>query len=446
MSTRTWLGRAVPIPQVSILTLGGTWLQNDTITLTQNGKALTLTVGATVTIPTILDNLLIMMTGSGTLGSGYSVTAYGNTVGEYAQLTYTEDGSTKLTMTGPTDGRPFTVATTKSSTSGTVSDSTTSGTGTGPHAADDADNWSGDTNPVTGDDLVFDGSSDSDCLYNLDQLAIQPNSLVRTMGYTGKIGLPKVNSTNTSLPFDEYLVDYLTFANDANTNTTTVTIGDGEGAGSTRTKINFADCTVLTVNILGTGQRDSETPGVPALLLQSTDGSAVINLSRGDVGGAFYEGESFDPATINIGYIDNPDTDSALVLGNDADIANATIVISGGTLETNSANGSGTITINAGTVTLKAGAHASIVVNAGVCYYRSSGALSAAIVRGGAALDFSRDLQARIVSACVAYAGARISDPNKTVTWSAGVDLVYCRLTEVDLDLGNNITVTPSAI
>jgi hypothetical protein len=439
VATRTFLGRAAPVPQRSTLTLGGTWLETETLTMTINGKSLVLTIGGTVTTTVILDNILVMLTGSGSFGTGYSAIGSGATVGEFKQLTFEKTSATVLTITGAADGRPFTLATTESSTSGTVSDATVSGTGTGPHHANNVDNWSADTLPVTGDDIVLDGLSTSALKYALDGLAIQPNSIVQTSDYTGEIGLPKVNTDNPSYPYDEYLVDALTFADDANTNTTTCTIGSGNGPGSPRTKINFADCTGVTINVQRTGQ--SAETGIPALLLQFSDSATILNVNRGDVGVAFYEGEDGHLATLRVGYIDNPAGDANVVLGKDADIADATITVSGGTLTTNSANGSGTVTMLGGIVTVNAGAYASIVIDAGTCYYQSPGTLASAIIGSDATLDFSRDLQTRIVSACAIHNRGTIRDPNRTVTWTTDIDIVRCSLLEVTLDIGTHLSV-----
>jgi hypothetical protein len=37
------------------------------------------------------------------------------------------------------------------------------------------------------------------------------------------------------------------------------------------------------------------------------------------------------------------------------------------------------------------------------------------------------------------YAGASVTDPFRTVTWSSGLSLIRCSMAQVTLDLGTNI-------
>ncbi len=51
-----------------------------------------------------------------------------------------------------------------------------------------AANWTGDTAPANGDDVVFDATCVTNCTAGMDQSAVNLNSLLVTSGYTGTIG------------------------------------------------------------------------------------------------------------------------------------------------------------------------------------------------------------------------------------------------------------------
>ena len=92
------------VAQVDSVTIAGTILQNDTFTATINGTAFQVTAGATPTAQSVRDALVSLIAANTTLG----VTATkGNAVGE-------------LLLTAGTGGTPFTLAISKSSASGTL--------------------------------------------------------------------------------------------------------------------------------------------------------------------------------------------------------------------------------------------------------------------------------------------------------------------------------------
>lgn len=451
MATRAWLGAAVPVAQVDSVDLGGTWAQSDTITLTINNKSLVLTLGSTVDIPTILDNLIVMLTGSGTLDTGYSYNQSGDQVGEFSKLSYTEDGSTTVTITGmgasgTVPGRPFTLSGSKSSTSGTITVNNEDTSPTGPHHFDNQDNWSGNTVPVDSDDVVFDHRARSDLLFALDNNGVTPTSITITQGFTRKIGLPEINQdeTDPDLHYNEYLDTYLILCDTADSTDTVITVGSGEGPGSGRLKLDCNDGQI-SMTVLGTGT--AETDGIPALLLKGTDTSNELNVLRGDVGVAFFDGESAHLATLNVGYVDNVDGDSSVVLGSGVDIANATIQQSGGTLVIDSATGSGTIAMTGGTLDVLSAAHASLTIDGGIARYRSIGTLTTLVVGNDGEADFNRDLSAKTVTNASVYDGAALRDRFGVVTWTNGIDFQRCEPSDLRaLELPKHRTWTPTSI
>lgn len=436
MATRRWLGRAIAVAQVDTITVANTWAQNDTVTLTINNKSIVITIGTLVTTAQVATTIKQVINGESLTDTAATYTAYGTAVGEFSRLTATVNSSV-VSITANDAGVPFTLSVTESTAGDGTATEATATAATGPNHWDNVDNWSGNAVPVDDDDIVFD-AGDVDLLYALST-GIQPDSITVTPGYTGEIGLPEVNTDNTELPYDEYRAKYLTFA--TNAGATAVSIEAGSG----RIRIDMGDCTSVTHNIRGSGTRAEEQ--VPAILLLGSDADTVLNVQRGDVGVAFYAGETAHLASINVGWLERQDSDSAVVCGSGVDLANAAISMTGGSLQTNSATGSGTIALNGGEIELLSGAHASIIADAGTVYYRSTGTLSAGKAGSGGVFNFTRDNRGRTVSAMELYEGGSILDPNKTVTWSTGVDLVRCGIpADGSLNLGTHLTLTPSAI
>lgn len=448
MATRTFLGGAVAIQDVWTVTAADTFAGSDTVTLTINGKDLTATLGtdtATTDVATIISEMVngTDPSSSATTTGDHSFSATGDKVGEFVRITATVSGSV-ATLTADDYGVPFTLTTSESTAGdGTISESNAT-VATGPEFWDDADNWSGDTVPVDGDDIIFDRGATS-LKYNLST-GIQPASITITQGFTGDIGLPQVNEDETQYPYDEYRGTYLTFANDTGTSSTSITIGEGAGTGSQRINLDLADCTSPTFNIRNSGERaDNQVPTI-LLLADATD--TVLNVQRGDVGMAFFGSETAHIATLRVGYITQQTDDSTVTLGSGVDIANAALTISGGEVQIDSATGSGTIDMYGGELTILSGAHVDVEVYQSTLIYRSTGTLGGTTCKIGneGVLDFRQDNQGRTVTNLDIYAGSSVFDPLRTGTYSNGINLNGCQMEDVTIDLGTDWTLTPSEI
>ncbi|MEQ8788882.1 MAG: hypothetical protein RIC55_21400 [Pirellulaceae bacterium] len=441
MASRRWLGRAVAAAHVVSFDVADTWAQGDTATLTINGKDLTLTVGTTTTTAQIAADLTAMVNGGAANGDELR-SETGANVGEFARISAAVSAST-VTLTGDDKGVPFQIAVSESTAGdGTLANLSTDVVATGPNHFDNPDNWSGDAVPADGDDVIFD-SGDVDCLFGIAQSAITPSTIIVTRGYTGRIGLPEKNETEAELPYDEYRPQYLQLGNAGDATVTTIRVGDGSGSGSSRIKLDSGDGQIV-LNVFQTGQR--EDIAVPALLWKGAHAANGVNVNRGDVGIAFFSGETAHVDSLRVGYVENQAADSAVVCGSGVDLGDAQIDITGGTLVIDSATGSGAIAMLGGELSVLRGAHAEISIDGGVSFYRSTGALASVRIGGGAALDFTRDNQSRIVTNCELHAGGTLRDPFKSVTWSNGIDVVRASLAEVSLDLGTHLTLTPSAV
>lgn len=439
MSERIWLGGALAIKQVATLVVSGTWATSDTATITINGKDLVLTIGAVVTTTGVASALSAAINATsatdGVIGTE-SRNVGGQEIPELKEVLATVNSST-VTLTGKTAGKPFTVSeAVNTAGDGDITLTLEATAATGPNHFDNADNWSGATVPVSTDDVVIDHTgSQYDILYGLAQSAVELTSLTITNGYTKKIGLPKLNKDNAQSPYPEYRATYLAIS------ATTLTIhGDGQGSG--RIKLNLG-AVASTLGIQANGQT-AET-GVPAILIQGTTTTNIARVTRGDVGFAFFDGESAHLATLEVGYVTNQAGDSTVRCGDGCDLGDATIKQTGGTLVTETANGTGTVTQTGGTFYANGGAHAAITA-AGTVYYSSVGTLTTAVGYAGAVFDFRQATGAVTVTNCSLYRGASFFDPSKRVTITNGIDLQGCALADVSVDLGQHFTLQRTAI
>ena len=438
MATRRWTGNALAIAQRETITIGGTWVAADTLTVTCNGRDLVLTIGSTVTTTQIATELAAALgSTSSSLGTAYSANERGPNIAEFREFVAGDtspaaSGSTVI-LYGKTKGKPFTITVSKSSTSGTVSTATTI-SATGPNHWDNADNWSGSTVPVDSDDIVYDSGA-VPCLYGLSQGTVTPASITVTLGYTGKIGLASINTDDTSYHYTEYRERYLILCASGDSLNTAVTIGGGEGIGASR--INL-DCNTgqATIAVLGSGA--SEVSSVGAVSLKGTNASNVVSIARGSVGIAALAGESMTVATLNVGYRTNQASDAAVVVGSGATLT--TVNQSGGTLSTSAAVT--TMNLSGGEWTHLAGAVTTANIDGGACRYRATATLTTAIVGGSGELDFRQDPRSRTVTNCDIFEGSILRDPAGTVTFTNGIDLNRCNFQTVTLEIPQHKRIT----
>lgn len=426
MATRRWIGDAPAVAQIDTLTPANVVI-GDTFTATINGKSITVTAAAA--------NVANV---TGLLTAAWNA----STVAEFAEITAV-DSTSAMTLTADTAGKPFTVTATETNGGGSDTQTHTQATTTtnaGPNVWGTVTNWEGDVKPVS-TDTVYIADGASDILYDIDQNGVTLALFIIDQGYTGKIGLPVINSDAT-IKYGEYRNTYLKIS------ATNLEIGGGDGNGSGRIKINLGSA-AATANIYNSGQ--AVETGIPAILLTGTHSSNVLNVHKGSVGVAVFPGETSTIATLGVGYKQNQAGDSAVKCGDGMTLTN--IDISGGTLviEDNTT----TVDMTAGELTvLGSSTHASIDLDGGTVYYQSTGTCAAVRVAGGAVLDFTRDMRGRTVTAAELHANGTIRDPFKSVTWSSGVDLIGAKLPGLsasgnqvrELDLGSHVTITPTAV
>lgn len=431
-----WKGGADEIAQISTITVTGTWATNDTATITIGGFSITLTVGTDTTTAQIATAIKEMFNGDAQTGTGdHTFSNTGDEIQPFNEITASVNSST-VTFTGDTAGKPFTISVSESTAgTGSLGSVTESTSATGPNHWNNAENWDTGAVPVSTDDVVIDGTSDFDIKYGLDQNAVTLTSLTILNSFTKKIGLPEVNADSSTNKYPEYRDTYLKIS------ATTLTI-HGEGSGSGRIKINLGSA-ASTMGISSRGQT-AET-NIPALLIQGTNSSNIARITRGDVGFAFFDGESAHLATLDVGFEDNQAGNVTCRCGDGVDLTDAAVTQSGGSLHIETATSSGTIVQSEGTLYVRAGAHASITM-AGTVHYIGTGTATTISVNGGD-LDFRRGAGAVTVTNLTIGRGSSFRDPAKRVTITNGMDISLCSIDELAvLDLGKHFTLQRTAI
>ncbi|HSG69752.1 MAG TPA: hypothetical protein VLA12_05025 [Planctomycetaceae bacterium] len=424
MATLRWTGNAIATKQVTTITISGTWAQNDTATLTINGKDLVITIGTLVTTTQVATTIKEAFNGTtltDTSASASPTIAQGGGafIPEFNEITATSSAAVITLTADSTVGKPFTVTVSEStaSTDGVVGTPSTTTAATGPHHFDNGDNWDTGNAPVDADDIWFDSGS-VDCLYALSQSAITPTSINVTMNYTGKIGLPEYNSDTSGFTYREYREKYLNLGVSTDATNVAVNIGSGDGQGSGRIKLSLGD-SQCTVNVSGTGQTAEQ--GVPTFLFKGTHASNELNVTKGIVGVAFYADDTATLATLRIGYQENQAGDSSVRCGAGTTLSSATISQSGGSLVTRS--NVSAANVDGGTLSHESGTMGTLTVSNAVIYYKSNGTCTTGVFRQGGVLDCRRDMRARTFTNLTFYAASSLFDPSGTITATNGFDL-----------------------
>ncbi len=408
MAVNRFRGDAQAIAQITTLTVTGTFAVGQTYSVTCNRKIVSYT-----TVVTDASNT--------DAATGLLNALRATAVIEFKEIVYTSLAAV-VTCTAAIPGKLFTFSAVSGSGTGGLSQSTTQAS-KGPNHWDDANNWSLAAIPVNTNDVVIEGCA-VDILYGLDQNAVSLASLTINSTYTGAIGLPEFNGQ-----YFEYREPYLKIS------ATTVRLGDGDGNCSQRLQLNLG--TVQTaVTILKTGSIPGA--GQPSVYLRGTHASNTLDISRGIVGVAFEEGALSTFLTMRIGYVNSPDNDVTLYIG--SGVTMTTVNMSGGQVLCRSAVP--TLNMDNGTWT-QVGNVAITTVNGqrGRLYYQSNGTITTLTCGTDFEADFTRDIRARTITNSSMQKSSKFRDSFKTVTFTNPLLLDNCSLSEVELDLGSNISL-----
>ncbi len=264
----------------------------------------------------------------------------------------------------------------------------TSTTGTGPHHANNADNWTLGTVIANGERAYF-ADTDSSMLYGLDQSTITPDSVDIDSSFTGTIGLPDYNANG----YFEYRTTLAWTIGTASATLMTINVGQGDGSGSERIRLNTgARKTKLVVRKTGSSSGSNEK----ALRWKGTHANNIVHLYRGSVGIADQAGEAATVDVLMIGYVNNQESDVDLEIGDGVTLN--TVTKEGGFAEIWCAIVTSFEQIagqSGETVFRGVGAMAQLYVRGGLFVYASSGTLGGnTVVSGDGELNFDQSLTA----------------------------------------------------
>lgn len=423
MASLRWIGAALDVQQVDLITCANTFTAGDTATLTINSKSIIVTLGATVTVTAVATAIAEAINGETATGDA-TRSADGSDIPEFAELTATSDAGV-VTVTANTAGRPFTLTASESTAGdGTVVRSASVAC-TGKNFWGNTANWDTGSLPIDADVVYFDNSSVS-VLYDLDQSLIELAELYIALSFTGEIGLPEINAEGG---YHEYRSQYLTIG------PVILKIGAGAGNGSGRLKIN-SGADVAAVTVFNTGSSADE---LPAFMWKGTDAANTLTLVNGSVGVGVFGGEVATLATVT-------KSGGSLLTGSGVTLSGALVQSSGDWIINSLIDGS--LTNSGGTAVVNGvGNVDQLTVSGGAVVLNTTGTLGGAtVVSGTGVLDMTGAPVALAgVSAAIDVHGptASVIDPLKRLG-NAAFDLNF-GATVAQLDLGNNLRVTRGA-
>ena len=412
MSTKRWLGNAASVTDLWTVNLSGTVI-SQTYTITINGKSITYIAGGSDTVAIICAALV----------AAWRV----STIPEFAELTAAGIGSagsfTGITATQNVSGRPSII--TAATGGGATFGITNTTAATGPNDFTNAQNWSTGTAPANSDTLVFDNGSIA-CCYNINS-SLTGVTVYVNPGYSGTIGLPYINS-NGSVTYSEY-------------RTTALTLAGGTAV------INAPNCqqcnlafgaNTTTVRVLATGSRLTST--IPVVLITGGNGSSALDVTKGDVGVAYYLGQTATFPTVSTGYSTSPPTDANVVLG--AGCTLTTVTKNGGVMTVSASATTITQDVYGGSITLTdAMAVTTVNIYAGTCYLNTTGTIATINLYGSATLNADGDPCGKTITNNInCYApSVTVIDTAKSI--NAGTLSINSQgTTSVNVQHGGNVT------
>jgi len=102
------------------------------------------------------------------------------------------------------------------------------------------------------------------------------------------------------------------------------------------------------------------------------------------------------------------------------------------------------LTLDEGTFYQREGGITNPTVNGGTLYYNSDDTITTLVVYGS--VDVSGGIGGLTITNATIYKGGSINDQYERATFTNGIDIANCRIADVTLDLGQNFTITKSAI
>lgn len=350
MATRVWLGLARLVAQVS------------TVTVTAYDAATTYSLRvAGVTIASAI--------GGGTVTAVASalVAAWNGSTHPYRTGITLGNVAGAITATG-TAGIPFTLTAAVSGGAGTVGAVSTPTAASSPYHFDQADNWSGNAVPVSGDTVIF-ADNDIPLCWGLDQSALDNLVVEVKQTYAGRIGLHRgefvtsANGETVNQDAPEYRTTYL------RAGIATLRIGEHDGVaepvGASRLKFDNTRAGASLATVYATAPVGRDT-GLPAVRLKAAHASAVLEVRSAQGAVAVAADEPGETSTFGTIRVSDESQVSRVLCGDGLTLttwlqqggrnrlqsaaAVTTVTVNGGELEINGQQAVTTLNLNGGTV------------------------------------------------------------------------------------------------
>lgn len=442
MSTNRWISGAAAVAQVDKLTLGGTWEATDILITTLTGED-----GSTQSVTTVAGSTVIA-----TARNTHLAALQASTLSLFAAITWATSSTDAITATAKVAGVPFYLTAATTETGGGAADDqtyawTSTAANSGPYDFNTAANWSTGAIPVDGDDVYFEGpSSTANCIYGLyaakrTDTDIQLASLNQNQNYTGWIG-------QATIPLQISAAE--------------VNIGTGTGTGSGRVNLDLGSTVASAIMIFNTAPTAADA-GLKPVRIKCNNASTTITVRKGNVDVAGnHAGETTVVGDISVGFGSTGDAGIAVNVNPGVTFTNyhqaagankvtpaatATLIESaGGTLAVLSDHTMTSVKVTGGTTEVQGtGAIGTVAIGAkGTANLLASGAITN--LNNAGVADFRGSSAARTVANVKLYTGSKLYAEQSVITFTAGIDLVECALADVVLQLGSNLTLTPSAI
>lgn len=434
MATKTWIGNAHDVKQISTITVALTWAAADTAQITVNTKDIIITVGSTGATTSLVATAIKEALMSGTYLDGTSASsnstsnAGGQEFGEFAEFTASVSGSV-VTIVATEAGKPFTLTCPVDGTAGngtlTVA---TPQVATGKMFWDNADNWDTVTVPINDDIVVF-RDSDVSCKYGL------PTALEVTiqqwMSYTGEVGLPAINVDVIGKPYYEYRQRYVRLT-DAGIGTSIAHrfgLGkDGTGCRLFNLKHTLLECKVIVYN---TATPLASRVGTKALNICCAVTTSTLNILGGSVDFSSQDGGTSAFLTVVQTAGDSRGITAIHTAGGQVDITAGTMLIGGATAIN-------TINVRGGTLRVEnqTGALANLIVFTGSTVEYASTATITLLYLYGGTFDARPSAGDFTITSGTVYQGGRFLDPYDRLVIGTLFQLAF--EPSADLQFGGN--------
>lgn len=425
-ATKTWTGNAAAVPQITTLTVAGTWADTETATMTVNGKAIVVTlVGSETTANVAIALKEAWMAGArldGTATTDATSNAGGGQFGEFVEMSATVSGSV-VTLIGVTPGKPVTISVAETAAAGTLTAATPQAA-TGPHHWDNAKNWDTGTVPVDDDTVVFRDSGEG-VYYGLPNGSLEV-TIQQYRSFTGWIGLPQINRDNPALPYYEYRQRYVRL-DDAGSGTNIAhRFGIGlDGAGSPLVNVKHSTVKCSPV-VYSTGA--PAILGTKALNLCCTANTSTLDIRGGSVDFSSQDGGTSAFLSVQQTGGDTRGITAIHTSSADVDVRGGSMLIGGTGAINDITVGPGILRFEDQTGTITA----LTVSNGGVIDHASTNTVTTLNVMAGGTFD-ARSGSGTITTADIyLYAGCkffdpyiRVATPNLVVTFDPSGDLVF---------------------